>query len=367
MDCTYNLPESKEAFIKRFSRTVREQRIPLTGGMDLTNRCNLRCVHCYIRPEAGEVKEPSELPTKRWLEILDEITEAGCLYFLITGGEPLLRADFPEIYRKARQNGLVVSVFTNGTLADDAILDLFTEYPPAKVEITLYGATEVTYESITQVSGSYRRCMTAIERLRERGVALRLKSVLLTLNEAEFETIEKMAKDWGGKFRMDGYVVPHVNGDKSPLVYRAQPETVAAVEFRDSARAEEWRKLLDDHRKVKRSDSAYSCGAGQTSFHIDAFGHLQICLMEKRQWYDLVNGSFREGWVGALPRIRNRPASQNDPCQKCPDWLLCGCCKPQIAMETGSEIMPPEYVCKLGQARRKEIESMKTKGAGNET
>ncbi len=217
-----------------------------------------------------------ELPTHRWLEILDEITEAGCLYLLVTGGEPLLRPDFPEVYCKARQNGLMVTVFTNGTLIDDAILDLFEAYPPTKLEITLYGATEKTYERITQVPGSYRRCMAAIDRLQERGLPLRLKGVLLTLNEHEFEDIEHMARAVSGKFRMDGYIVPHVSGDLSPLKYRARPEMVVDAEFRDPERAREWCQFVDEHSKGKRPESVYGCNAGQTGFHIDASGHLQI-------------------------------------------------------------------------------------------
>jgi len=339
-------------------RTVREQHIPLNGSINLTNRCNLRCVHCYIRPPAGQANAAQELPTRRWLEILDEITEAGCLYFLITGGEPLLRPDFPEIYRKARQNGLVVTVFTNGTLVDDAILDLFTEYPPTKVEITLYGATEAIFERITGVPGSHRKCMTAIARLQERGIPLALKSILMTPNKAEFGAIQQQAQELGCQFRMDAYLVPTVTGDQAPLDYRVAPEKAVAVEFENPARASAWQQLYDRQNDYQHSTTAYACSAGQTGFHIDAQGHLQICMMENRWWHDLKIGSFRGGWQEVLPQILNRPAPQNDPCQQCADWLFCGCCKPQIAMETGSESVPPQFLCELGRARRKQIESL---------
>ncbi len=357
MECPQNMPESKEEFLRRFMRKAHEQRIPLTGSMNLTHRCNLRCVHCYIRPTPAQANAAQELPTRRWLEILDEVTEAGCLNFLITGGEPLLRPDFPEIYKKARQNGLVVTVFTNGTLVDDAILDLFTEYPPTKVEITLYGATETTYERITQTPGSHRKCLTALTRLQERGIPLALKSILMTPNAAEFGEIQRMSEELGCKFRMDAYLVPHVNGDKTPLELRVSPERAVEVEFEIPKRSSAWRRYYERQEEYQHSKTAYACGAGRTGFHIDAFGHLQICMMETRWWHDLRTGCFHEGWRHVLPRIISRPAPQNDPCQECSDWLLCGACKPQVAMETGSESVPPQFLCELGQARRRKIES----------
>jgi MoaA/NifB/PqqE/SkfB family radical SAM enzyme len=357
MDCPANTPESKEAFLPHFMRKVHAQRIPLSGSINLTNRCNVRCVHCYIRPPAGHDEAPQELPTQRWLEILDEITEAGCLFFLITGGEPLLRPDFPEIYKKARRNGLVVTLFTNGTLIDDAMLDLFGEYPPYEVEITLYGATAATYERITQSPGSYRKCMTAITRLQERGVPLALKSVLMAPNVAEFGAIRRLAQELGCKFRMDASLVPHVNGDKAPLGLRVSPERAVEIEFEQPERAAAWRRYYERHEDYQHSETAYACSAGITEFHIDAFGHLQICLMETRWWHDLKTGSFREGWLDVLPRIFNRPAPPNDPCRQCPEWLFCGCCKPQIAMETGSDTVPPPFLCDVGKARRRKIES----------
>jgi len=312
-------------------------------------------VHCYIRPPGGQNQMPQELPTRRWLEILDEITEAGCLYFLITGGEPLVHSDFPKIYRKARQNGMVVTVFTNGTLIDDGILDLFGECPPYKVEITLYGATEATYERITQVPGSYRRCMTAIGKLQERGVNLALKSVLIAPNLAEFAEIERVSRGLGCNFRMDASLVAHVNGDKAPLNYRVDPQQAVDIEFKNPKVAESWRRLNERQKDYQHSETAYVCSAGKTGFHIDAFGRLQICMMETRWGYDLGTGSFRDGWRNFLPQIINRPALQNDPCRECPDWLLCGCCKPQIAMETGSETSPPAFLCELGKARRRKL------------
>jgi MoaA/NifB/PqqE/SkfB family radical SAM enzyme len=134
-----NDKRSKE-YLEKFNKKVVEQRVPFSGSIDLTHRCNLNCVHCYIGDKtkiSGDGKQ--EIDTGQWISILDEIVEAGCLNLLITGGEPLLRKDFVEIYRHAKTKGMLITVFTNGTLITEEILDTFKQLPPRAVEITLYG------------------------------------------------------------------------------------------------------------------------------------------------------------------------------------------------------------------------------------
>ncbi|MBN2207062.1 MAG: radical SAM protein, partial [Candidatus Aminicenantes bacterium] len=97
-------------FWTRFSDKLEALRVPFSGGIALTNRCNLRCTHCYAREDdpAGR-----ELGAPRWKSILDELKEAGCLYLLFTGGDPLVREDFADIYAYARRNGFLVTLFSN--------------------------------------------------------------------------------------------------------------------------------------------------------------------------------------------------------------------------------------------------------------
>ena len=172
---------------------VRE-RTPLSASIELTHRCNLRCVHCCHAP--GEIPFESaglEMPTSFWLEQIDTLADRGCLNLLMTGGEPLLRPDFGKIYTHAKSKGLIVTVFTNGTLISEEHLDLFEEYPPRAVEITLYGATTGTCEAVTGSAEAYEATLRGIERLESRGIRIRLKTLLLTLNIHEFDDMRAMA------------------------------------------------------------------------------------------------------------------------------------------------------------------------------
>ena len=100
-------------------------RVPLQGTLETTYRCNLACAHCYVNQPAGSAEERArEIPTERLLDLVDEFVQEGCLELLLTGGEVLVRADFPRVYLHALSRGLLVTIFTNGTLITDRIADL---------------------------------------------------------------------------------------------------------------------------------------------------------------------------------------------------------------------------------------------------
>jgi MoaA/NifB/PqqE/SkfB family radical SAM enzyme len=102
------------------------RRTPLEGTLETTFRRNLSCVHCYVNEPAADLRARArELPQERLLGLVDAIAAAGCLDLLLTGGEVLLRADFPALYLHAVRSGLRVTVFTNGTLITDRLTDLF--------------------------------------------------------------------------------------------------------------------------------------------------------------------------------------------------------------------------------------------------
>src|SRR5262245_34341577 len=165
---------------------VSGRRIPVEGVLEPTFRCNLECVHCYVNQPAGSAAERArEVPLPRLRALIDEMVEAGCVNLLLTGGEVLVRPDFPELYLYALGRGLLVTVFTNGTLVTEHIADLFDRHRPLLVEISLYGMTPQTYERITRVPGSYQRCLEGIRRLVKRGVPLKLKTMLMSWNRHE--------------------------------------------------------------------------------------------------------------------------------------------------------------------------------------
>ncbi len=188
------------------------RRVPIEGTIETTYRCNLDCVHCYVNEPAGSREETErELSLERLKGLVDEIVAEGTLFVLFTGGEVLVRPDFPELYLYARSQGLLVTIFTNGTMITDRIADLFAEHRPDKIEISLYGMTKETYDRVTRVPGSFEKCLAGIRRLVERGVPLTLKTMALTWNHHEIEAMEAYARSLGLVFRFDSSLNPRVD------------------------------------------------------------------------------------------------------------------------------------------------------------
>jgi radical SAM protein with 4Fe4S-binding SPASM domain len=362
MACIQTAPFSDQdnnEYLERFHTKVMQQRVPLSGSLDLTHQCNLRCVHCYLGNKGSRIASgKKELSTGQWIGLIDEFTDAGCLFLLMTGGEPLLRKDFAEIYSHAKKRGLLVTVFTNGTLIADEILRLFEDLPPQTVEITLYGAKDSTYESITGVKGSYQKCLGGIEKLLNSGINLILKTILMRPNHQEFWDIQKMAKEYGVRFRFDSAIFPSIDGDKTPIQLRVDPAEAVQKEFSDGERSAQWRDFFTRMQGLPFSDTLYDCGAGLTTFHVDPYGWLKPCLMVQSLRYELSQGNFRMGWQNVMPKIREKKVDPDHPCARCERRLLCGYCPAFFHLENGAENICSEYLCAMGRHRLDEMHKL---------
>lgn len=338
--------EQLGAFLSRASA----ERVPLNGSIAMTNRCNLRCVHCYLGDERSPQSAARELDTAFWLSMIDQIAEAGCLNLLITGGEPFLRPDFPEVYTHAKKRGLLVTVFTNGTRFDEKLLRLFRELPPWFVEVSLYGASKETYDEVTTVAGSYERCLAGIDALVEMGVRVGLKTVILRANAHETSGMRAMAEARGSGFRVDAAIFPTLGGNLSPIELRIPAAEAVSLEMEDPRRLKGAIDYYERMKDLPAGDKLFSCMAGLTTFHIEPNGRLQPCLMTGDHGYDLRRTSFREGWE-ALLGFRNIEAPPDWECATCERRSICGVCPAQTIRETGSAAKKAGYYCELGRER----------------
>ena len=132
MDCDGGTELAYRDFSKRLRERVAGKRIPLSGSLELTFRCNLRCVHCYLDGQHTPSPEQHELTTSEITDIIDQIVAEGCLWLLLTGGEPLVRPDWKEIYLYAKRKGLIITLFTNGTLLTPEDADFLAEWRPLR-------------------------------------------------------------------------------------------------------------------------------------------------------------------------------------------------------------------------------------------
>jgi len=310
------------------------------------------CVQCYCNLPANDAFALSmEMSFEEVRDFIDQTAEEGCLWLLITGGEPLLRPDFLEVYTHAKKRGMLVMLFTNGTLLDAEIADVLAEWPPRRAEITLHAVTRETFERVTRVPGSYDKCMRGIELLLERDILLSLKTTVTTLNVRELWATKKYAEGLGVEYRFDGVLMPRLDGCKQPYSVRLTPEELVGLDLRDRERRREMERVCDQFWGPPSGEKLYVCGAGQRSFHVDPYGHLSLCLTNHAHKYDLRKGSFRAAWQDFIPAVRRLPATQDLKCRTCPVVSLCGQCPAWSHLEHRDLETPVEYLCRLGHRR----------------
>ena len=333
------------------------KRSPIEVAIEVTRRCPLECRHCYNNlPMADSTARAEEMTLEEHIRLLDELVEAGCLWLLYTGGEIFARKDFLQIYAAAKSRGFLITLFTNGTMINERIADYLAEYRPFSIEITLYGATEQTYEALTQIPGSYDRCMRGIRLLLDRGLPLKLKTVPTTINCHEVYEMKRMAEqDFGTEFKFDAVINPRIDCSQAPIGVRLSAEEVVTLDFQDAARREEWRRVATKEAAAPRSNKPetrrYTCGGGLHGCAIDPKGKMSICVLSHKQGYSIRTGSFREGWNGRMLEIRNQERQRPSICDQCGIRSLCNMCAANGELENGDAESPVEFLCKVAHLR----------------
>jgi radical SAM protein with 4Fe4S-binding SPASM domain len=333
------------------------KRAPVEVSIEVTRRCPLECRHCYNNlPMADHQARASELTFEEHVRLLDDLVKAGCFWILYTGGEIFARKDFLAIYTEAKKRGFLITLFTNGTMITERVADYLADYRPFSIEITLYGATRETYEALTQVPGSYDRCIRGIRLLLERGLPLKLKTVPTTINRHEVYEMKRMAEeDFGCEFKFDPLVNPRIDCSQAPLAVRLSPEEVVTLDFQDAQRREEWRRIAAMEASAPRPERAetrrYTCGGGMYGCSIDPTGKMSICVLSHKQGYSIREGSFLEGWNGRMLEIRNQQRHRPTICDSCRIRSLCSMCAANGELESGDPESPVDFLCQVAHVR----------------
>ena len=337
------------------------QRFPVSGAIEVTSRCPLNCAHCYNNlPMNHQEARSGELTYEEHCRILDEITAAGCLWLLYTGGEIFARDDFLDIYAYAKQKGLLITLFTNGILIDEKIADHLAEWRPFSIELTLYGRTRETYERVTGIPGSYGRCMGGIELLKERSLPLKLKTMALTINRHEIWEMKRFAEEeLGLEFKFDAMINARIDNSQDPLAFRLTPEEIVELDLKDPKRMAEWKRFGEQFNGPVHApgfcDELYHCGAGIRSFTIDPYGMLSVCVLSRGDTFDLRKGSFQEGWERFLSSVRRKKITRQTKCTHCEIKAMCGMCPANGELENQDPEAPIDFLCQVAHLRAKTL------------
>lgn len=327
-----------ELDIKRFVfRKGAARRIPVSGTFELTSRCNLNCRMCYIHMYKEEQdKVGRELTTQEWIHLGREAVDAGMIYLLLTGGEPLLRPDFIEIYTALIQMGLMITVNTNATLITPEILECFRKYRPERVNVSLYGMSDETYGSLCCNSQGFDLSVKGILALKEAGVRVNLNTTFTKMNVHDMDKIVEFAKTYHFPVRMATYVFPPIRNQHIPEDVTMSPEEMgrAAAYFdwitleeeQKQKRADLIRKCLSDEPvSVENQQSRISgCMAGRGAFWISWDGKMYPCGMLSDFTVDAMEQGFTQAWKKTCKWVETMYLPRE--CHNCKYQSLCPSC-----------------------------------------
>lgn len=353
--------KEKTSMQEYIHRHFEEISSPFTGGIELTGNCNLKCVHCYA--ESYRNHKTRKLTLDNIKKIIDQWVDMGLLEVFLTGGEALTRKDFKEIYKYIRTRGVFISLLTNATLIDDDLIQLFQEYPISLISITMYGYTKETYEKVTQTPGSFQNFKNAIQLLKTNDIPFELKTIGLTINYHEIRAIREYAKFLGVNCRSGFDIRPMNDGNKFPLQYRVSPEDAFKLDISDDKRREFWEQIAKnpspqiDSQNRRNCGYLYPCNIAKQFAFITADGYLRGCVKSCEYQYDIINGTFTDGWKALKENIVDKKASGNFVCLSCEKFRYCEQCTSNFILENHNAEQPVEFYCRVAEYRKQYVES----------
>jgi radical SAM protein with 4Fe4S-binding SPASM domain len=342
------------------------KRTPFSFDLEVTARCNNDCRHCYINLPAGDLEARGrELSLGEITDIASQAVKMGTVWCLLTGGEPLLRPDFAQIYMALKRLGLLVSVFTNATAIQDEHIQLWKKYPPRDIEVTVYGVTQETYERVTRRAGSYENFRRGLDRLFAAGIRVRLKAMAIRSNLDEQPEIARFCrqhtKDY---FRFDPQLHLRYDGNAARneeiRQERLSSAQIVALEQSDEQRmqsiADHCSDLINQDLTHNGCNHLFHCGAGKGSFSVSYDGQFRLCsaLWAPGTTADLRRVTLAEAWNNLVPQVRDMRSSRQeyqDTCRKCALANLCLWCPAHAYLEMGELDGETPYFCAVAHAR----------------
>jgi len=301
-------------------------RLPLEGKIDLTYRCNNNCRHCWLRIPVDAKEQKAELSPEEIRGIVKEAKAMGCRKWAISGGEPMLRPDFAEVFDYITSNCSSYSLNTNGALITPKIANLMKRKGVKMV--VLYGATQEVHDHITRNPGSFEATMRGFRYLKEAGAGFIVQLIPMKDNYHQFKEMLRLAKSLSRHYRIGApWLYLSACGDaeinKEIIHQRLSPKDVVDLDKPDLSYEESMKELTSPCQTASNERYLFaSCINNRRDFHIDPYGKMSFCsfIKEPSLRYDLRKRSFKEAWEEFIPSLANKikvTEGYQDNCGSC--------------------------------------------------
>ncbi|MFN7922939.1 MAG: radical SAM protein [Bryobacteraceae bacterium] len=335
------------SLVQRANQRAADLGIPLSAQVDLTWRCNERCVHCYLDHDGF-----NEMSTEEVFSVLDQLAEAGVFFLSLSGGEIFLRKDLFEIIARARRLGFDIKLRTNGMLIGEEEARRIREFGVRQVQISVYSHRPEVHDAITKVRGSLDRTIAAIRRLRGFGLEVIVACVLMRSNRADYPGVQALAAELGAKFTIDPTITPHIGGDRSLLNLNIGRDDLFRV-FHDPSIAGAGAEEMQTPGPVdEEALDASPCSAGNTACYVSPTGDVFPCVQFPLPCGNIRSQRFADIWYRsqAMQEVRSIRVRDLPSCSRCVHGGSCSRC-PGLAYMEGNMRGPSTADCEKSLAR----------------
>src|ERR1700730_1613120 len=335
------------ALMEELNARARQLGVPFNVHLDVTYRCNERCVHCYLDHD-----DHGEMALDEIKALLDQLANAGVFFLTLSGGEVLMRMDFFDILRHARKLMFNVKVKTNAFMIREKEADLFRELGVQTVQISIYSHRAEVHDSITKLPGSLRRSVAAIRLLKSRGLNVTMANVLMRQNLNDYAGVKALAGELGVQVMTDPTITPKMDGDRSVLSMGLRSTQLDNV-FRD---AELVGNVDEFCAPPQPADDAVldgiPCSAGHSYCYISPYGDVYPCVQFPLPCGNVRKQEFLDIWRQSrqLNEVRSIRARDLPTCSSCSHVGSCTRC-PGLAYMEGNMRGPSSLDCEKSSAR----------------
>lgn len=327
---------------------------PIVAQMELTYLCPLHCEHCYTDCYNNKDSALKKLSTSKIKRVMDKCKAGGVIWFCFTGGDPMMRKDFTELYLYAKKLGFITSVFSPIVSMSDGILKTFKAFPPFNIETTLNAATASKYKEVTKTA-LFNKHILNIKKLLKNRIPVRVKTQVTKQNIGQIDEIKKLVESLGLDFRPSTMLHARLNCDTRPCALRLDPKKAVLVNkrygFFDDEESRRPGEKFDIGKLIGKpeNDKLLTCAAGGHAFWISPEGKMLICGNLRMIDYDILKkgNSVKRGFYSLHKKAHGLEFKTNSRCRSCEYRFICKWCAGRAILETGSLEEPIGYFCRL--------------------
>ena len=318
--------------------------IPLTVHLELTSRCNARCVHCFLDHPSPR----AELTAAEWCAVVDGARAAGALVVSLSGGEAMVSPHFWTVAEHARRSGLAIRVFTNGLALGRVEVARLAALRPLAVEVSIFSLRPAAHDAVTRVPGSLSRAVRGLLRLRRAGVPTVVKCPILAGTGGDHAEVRRLAARLGAGVLFDPTVFPAADGGDGPTRCRGEDHEIEAY-FADPATL-----AHDAPRTDPTPPAAAPCGMARTFVVVSPEGDVLPCPVLRRSAGNVRSATLAEVWrAPAMEALRARRFGDLPTCGTCPRSGYCDRCSAVALLEDGDLDGPSARACHVAELRER--------------